>query len=99
MVIQTFTDIIGANTAVQVSNGINLGNHRLAARKLWLTPHGSNNARFGDASVSATQGVEMPADVLQTFGASEADPTDAIDLTNAWIWVPTGTTITRAWGV
>ncbi len=89
-------DITGADAAVALST---LATQPLRARRVFLTAHGSSNARFGNSAVTATKGVELPADTLCVFSASDGDIGDNIDLTNAFVWVPSGTTLTRTIGV
>lgn len=94
MTIQTSADIAGANKAVPLSAIVG----SQPARRIWLCAHGSSNARFGDVNVAAARGVELPQDTLQTFSASDADATDGIDLVNAYVYVPSGTSVSVAWG-
>ncbi len=93
MVIQTAADIVGANAKVAV------GNSGTRARRLFLTPHGSSAARFGDTNVAAARGVELPADIMSVISASDADVTDSFDLSTVYLYVPSGTTVTVAWGI
>lgn len=93
MTIHTAADIAGSGAAVQLSS-----TQGTFARRIWLTAHGSSNARFGGPGVAAAQGVELPADALVTVSASDADISDRIDLTTAYVYVPNGTTLTVAWG-
>lgn len=92
MTVNTEADIVGANAKVA------LGAANQYARRIWLTAHGSSNARFGDVNVAAARGVELPADVECTFSASDADVSDRINLALAYVYVPSGTTVTVAWG-
>lgn len=93
MTIVPIADIAGANAAVA------LGAAGIRARRIWLTASGSSNARFGNASVAAAKGVELPADVLVTISASDADIGDSIDLSIASVYVPSGTTVKATYGV
>lgn len=94
MTIHALADITGAGNTVAIS-----ASQGQRARRLWLTAHGSSNARFGNTSAAAAVGVELPADQLCTFSASDADPTDAIDLTIASVYVPNGTTVSISYGI
>jgi hypothetical protein len=93
MTIQTEADIAGANAKVQISSTAGA-----QARRLWLCAFGGN-ARFGDVNVAAARGVELKQDVPAVFSASDGDATDTIDLTAAYAYVPSGTTLTVSWGV
>lgn len=92
MTIQTSADIAGAQT---VALSAIVGSQ--PARRIWLTPTGGN-ARFGDKNVGSARGVELIQNTMSTFSASDADPTDGIDLVNAYVYVPNGTTLTVTWG-
>ena len=92
MTIQTRADIAGADAKVALSS-----TQGVKARRIWLTASGGT-ARFGDANVAVGRGVICPQNVLVTISASDADPTDTIDLTIASVYVPTGTTLTVSWG-
>jgi hypothetical protein len=94
MTIHPIADIIGAGNTVALS-----ASQGQRARRIWLTAHGSSNARFGNASTAAAVGVELPADQLCVFSASDADMTDGIDMTVASVFVPNGTTVTGAYGI
>jgi hypothetical protein len=92
MVISSVADIVG-------DNGVHaLGGATLQARVLILTAVGGP-ARFGDASVGAARGAELEPDVTVQIRASEADPTDYIALAQARAYVPSGTTLTIAYGL
>ena len=96
MVIQTAADIAGGNAKVA------LGTAGQRARRLFLTSHTASSgapARFGDVNVAAARGVELPLDVQVTISASDADPADSIDLSTSYVYVPSGTTVTFAWGI
>ena len=93
MTIHTSPDIVGAGVKVALS-----ATDGLRARRIFLTAH-SGNARFGDTNVGVAQGVELPADQEVTISASDGDITDAISLTQAFVYVPNGTTVTMAWGI
>jgi hypothetical protein len=93
MTINTVADITGDNAKHAISATANA-----SARSLWLTAHGSSNARFGNVNVAAASGVQLTADVQSTFSANAADPTDWIDLTAAYVYVPAGTTVSITWG-
>ena len=90
---QTIADIVGSGAAVA------LGAVGRRASVIWLTAHGSSNARFGDSSVAAARGVELPADTLCTFRSVQGYTVDSIDLSEAYVYVPNGTTVTVAYGV
>jgi hypothetical protein len=92
MVITSIADITG-NNAVHA-----IGTATQQARALLLTAIGGV-ARFGDANVTATQGVELPEGVEVTIRASEADRTDYIQLGQVYAYVPDGTTLTIACGL
>lgn len=92
MTIHSVADIVGNSTAVQIS-----ATEGLRARRLFLCAQTTSNARFGDANVTATQGVELPKDTVVVISASDADPMDTIDLTKAYVYVPSGTTVTVTW--
>ena len=92
MVITSIADIAGDNAA-HVISGTNQ-----QARVLILTPTGGP-ARFGDSNVSATQGARLMTDVPTQIRASEADATDYINLGQAHAYVPSGTTLTIAYGL
>lgn len=93
MTILSAADIAGDNTTHV------LGAAGQRARRLFVTAHGSSNARLGDANVSSTRGVELPADVCVVVSASDADPTDSLDLSSVKAYVPTGTTLTYCWSI
>ncbi len=97
MTIRTVADIIGADAKVALIALASTG--PIKARRIWLTAHGSSNARFGDTNVAAARGEELPADVQCTFSASDADITDNIDLSTAFVYVPSGTTVTVTLGL
>ena len=90
MTIHTEADIVGAGTKVV------LGIAGQFARRILLTPTGGK-CRFGDTNVSASQGVELNTDVETTISANDSDISDRIDLSQAWIYVPNGTTVTVTW--
>lgn len=92
MVIQTQADIVGANAKVA------LGTAGQRARRLFLTPTGGK-CRFGDVNVAAARGVELNTDVETTISASDADETDSMDMSTVYVYVPSGTTLTVAWGI
>jgi len=92
MTIQTIADLVGAGAAVQIAASGR-------CRKIFLCAHGSSNARYGDVNVAAARGVELPADTVVTIGASDADPTDLIDLSTSKVYIPNGTTVSVSVGV
>ena len=92
MTVHTIPDIVGASQAVAIS-----AVEGTRARRLFFTAHTTSTARFGDKNVAAAQGVELPADTMCTFSASDADCTDLMDLTAAFVYVPSGTTVSVAW--
>lgn len=93
MVIQSAVDIAGGNAAVALAAAPR------RARRIFLTATGSSNARFGDANVTATRGVALQGGVMEIISASDGDIGDAIDLSEAFVYLPTGTTLSIAWGV
>jgi len=69
------------------------------ARALFLTAVGGT-ARFGDlANVGAARGVQLPEGVEYVIRASEADKFDHIQLGQAAAYIPSGTTLTIAFGI
>ncbi len=93
MQIYSIADIAGDNAAHAI------GADPQQARAIFLTATGGN-ARFGDlANVGAARGVELPKDVEVTIRASEADKFDHIQLNQAAVYVPSGTTLTIAFGI
>lgn len=88
MTLQTLPDIVGANAKVPIST-----TQGQKARRLFLTPTGGK-CRFGDTNVAAARGVELNTDVETTISTSDADMTDLMDLTQAFAYVPSGTTLT-----
>lgn len=93
MVIHSLPDIVGGNAKVQIS-----ATNGLTARRLFLTATGGT-ARFGDVNVGAAQGVQLPMGVEVTISASDADVTDSIPLIQAYLYVPSSTTVTISYGV
>jgi hypothetical protein len=95
MTIHTLADIVGdgAKHALAVTGST------LNARRIWLCAHGSSTARFGDGNVGAAQGVELPADVVVTISASDADISDKLPLAQQNVFVPNGTTVTVSFGI
>ena len=93
MTIQSAADIAGDN-AVHA-----LGAAGKRARRIWLTATGSSNARFGDASVGAARGVALQNGVETTISASDGDIADSIDLSEASVYIPSGTTLSYSWGL
>lgn len=94
MTITSRADIAGADAKVAIST-----TPGAQARSLWLTATGSSNARFGDTNITSARGIALTANVQSTFNANAGDPTDVIDLTTSYVYVPTGTTISVSWGV
>lgn len=92
MVIQTAADIVGGNAKVA------LGTAGQRARRIFITPTGGK-CRFGDVNVASARGVELNTDVETVISASDADPADSIDLSTSYVYVPSGTTVTFAWGI
>lgn len=92
MTITTAADITGDN-AKHV-----LGTAGQRARRIFLTSTGANS-RFGDTNVAAAQGVELPKDIEVTISASDGDISDSIDLSAAFVYVPSGATLTVSFGV
>lgn len=93
MTVRSIADITGDNAPHAISS-----TSGPRARRLFLTAH-SGSARLGDASVTAARGVELPTDVEVTVSASDADPTDSIDLSAVYAYVPSGTTLTISYAV
>lgn len=94
MTINSIADIAGDNAVHPISAATEAN-----ARKLWLTAIGGT-ARFGaKGNVGAAVGVELPEGVLCEFSASSSDRVDTIDLTQAAAYVPSGTTLTIAYGI
>jgi hypothetical protein len=91
MTINTATDITGDDAAHQIASASK------QCRRLWLCATGGK-ARFGDANVSSTRGVELPQDIEVMFSASDSDPTDTIQLDQCYAYVPMSTTLTISWG-
>ena len=94
MTINGIADIAGDNAVHPIS-----GATQANARKLWLTAIGGT-ARFGaKGNVAAAVGVELPEGVACEFEASSSDRIDTIDLTQAAAYIPSGTTLTIAYGI
>lgn len=92
MVITSIADIAGDNAVHALGSSIQ------QARQLTLTAI-SGPARFGDASVGAAQGVELPTGIPVTFFANPADLNDFIQLSQAHAYIPSGTTLTISYGI
>jgi len=92
MQISTLADIAGAGATVPLTTGA------AQARALYLTAIGGT-ARFGDSSVTAAQGVELPDGVMCAFGVNNDDRVDTIQLNQAHVYVPSGTTVTVSYGL
>ncbi len=75
-----------------------LGSAGQRARRIVLTATGGN-ARVGDTNVSSTQGALIIQNVPLTLEQNGADPTDAYDLSNTYVYVPSGTTLSRSFFV
>jgi hypothetical protein len=88
MTIHTIADIIGGSATVALT-----ATQGIFARRIWLTSL-TAASRFGDASTSASQGVSLPTNVPVVISASDADITDRIDLTKAYVYVASGSTVT-----
>lgn len=99
MTIRTLADFIGADAKVQLVQPPADGASKDFARRIWLTAHGSSNARFGDTNVGAARGVELPADAIVVISASDADIADRIPLIQQFLYVPSGTTVTVTFGI
>lgn len=94
MTINDIADIAG-NDGVHAISGSTPAN----ARQLTLCASGGT-ARFGaKATVGAARGTLLPQNVPVVFHASQSDQIDTIDLTQAAVYVPTGTTLTISAGV
>ena len=91
MVITSIADIAGDN-AVHALGTVQ------QARQLTLTAVGGP-ARFGDASVGAAQGVELPTGIPVTFFANPAYLNDFIQLSQAHAYIPSGPTLTISYGI
>ncbi|HXI42317.1 MAG TPA: hypothetical protein VNH83_20205 [Bryobacteraceae bacterium] len=93
MTVHTIADIVGSSTAVRL-----VATPGLRARWiLFCSEVGVSNV--GDANVSASRGVDLPAAVPVIFPQNGADQTDAYDLYNTWVFVPTSSTLTVTYGV
>ena len=93
MQIYSIADIAGDNAVHKI------GADAQQARALFLTAIGTG-ARFGDfANVAAARGMELPDGEEVTIRASEADKFDHIQLGQAAAYVPSGTTLTIAFGI
>jgi hypothetical protein len=91
MTLRTIADIAGANTTVQIATSGR-------ARKLFFTSV-TAASRFGDINTGAARGVSLPAGIPVTIGASDADIADGFQLSECYVYVPSGTTLTVAIGV
>ena len=93
MTILTAADIVGANAKVA------LGTAGQTARRIFITATGSANARFGDTNVGAARGAALPNGTPVQLTASDSDLTASFDLSQTFVYVPTGTTISYTWAV
>jgi hypothetical protein len=85
MVIRSLPDITGTGSPIPL-----VATPGTRARRIFLTAL-SAVARFGDASITATRGVELPVGVEVTISCSDADMTDLIDLSTACVLQSGGT--------
>lgn len=92
MQIYSLPDLTGGSATVPI------GAAGLEARVLILTSL-VGTSRFGDSSASATRGVALPPNVPVIFRASDADKFDFIQLSNASAYIPSGSTLTIAYGI
>lgn len=93
MVISSIPDIAGDNAVHAIGTNIQ------HARALFLCAV-SGPARFGDTTtVGAGRGVSLQTGVTVVIRASEADATDYINLAQVSAYVPSGTTLTIAFGL
>lgn len=91
MTIQTLPDIVGSGAKVAIST-----QQGLKCRRLFLTGFRISlgaAARFGDTNVGAARGVILSNATVVTISASDEDPTDLLDLTAAFAYVPAGVTL------
>lgn len=87
MQLVSIADIVGGGAAVALSATESF------CRALFVTALGGN-ARIGDASVSAAQGVACIQNVPESFYADPDDMSARIDLSRTKAYVPNGTTLT-----
>lgn len=90
MTISSIADIAGDNAAHQLA-----GSGR--ARRIFLTSL-TGASRFGDANVSSSRGVSLPAGVPVVISVSDADLGDGFDLSKCYAYVATGATLTISYG-
>lgn len=93
MQIYSIADIAGGAATVPI------GTAPQQARALFLTALGTSGVRFGDPSVTASQGVLLPVGAQVVIRASEADKFDHIQLGQASAYIPSGATLTIAFGI
>lgn len=93
MTAQTIADISGGNAKVPLT-----ATRGLRARSLYLTATGGT-ARWGDTNVGSARGNELVENVPTRIDQNGADPTDALDLTTFYLYVPSGTTVTVSWTI
>jgi hypothetical protein len=99
MTTQTLPDIPGNGAKQPIAAQPADGSAKIRARRLWLCAHGSSNGRYGDTNVAAARGLELPADQVVTISASDADIADAIDLTQQFLFLPNGTSVSITYGI
>jgi hypothetical protein len=93
MVFSSKADITGDNAVHAIGSATD------QARVVILTATGGAG-RFGDAAnVGSSRGAALPQNVPVVIRASEADRTDYIQLSAIGAYVPSGTTLTIAFGL
>jgi hypothetical protein len=93
MTIVNLPDVAGANSATRL-----VSTAGPKARWIMITPSGANGTRIGGSTVAAASGLSLLQNGTYTFNTNSADPLDAIDLYNTWIYAPSGATITISYG-
>jgi hypothetical protein len=88
----TAADIVGAGTQTQLS--VLFPGQTFCKEILLEVVSGAAGARFGDSNVSASRGLQIPNSVAPTILRSTvADITDKFNLTEAFVFVPAGVTL------
>jgi len=94
MQIYSLPDIAGSNTTVEIS--------ATAIQARWVAFSANGSAHVGDSTASAAKGVVVNGTVQSApvivFSANEADPTDRIDLSQIYAYVPTASTLHISYG-
>lgn len=88
MTVQTLADIVGPFTGP-----LNPLPGKQRARHIYFTSIGGVS-RWGDASVGANRGSELPSGVPVVTSANEADISDTLDLGQVNVYVPSSSTLT-----